>query len=189
MVTARPLIAGIRHRDSNYYLPLICHLYGDSCLRCGVPATVADHVVPMNPVMGGWDWEDNIQPLCDPCNEGRAKKKVEDFRMLSFNVALAMALRPPVPADKPGEGCFVNPILLWQSFGNGSLHLHGFCRCHRYDLQWIRQTALTVRLALPVWNIQIRDEAHLTALALDASRSYKRLSKVEWSVQRKRGLV
>lgn len=176
MVTARPTIAGVRRRDSTYYLPLVTVLYGLACLRCGAPAVVADHVVPIG--FGGWDWEDNIQPLCKGCNDHRAKKKIEDFRKTPFAVALAGAPRPPAPADVPGEPCFVDPLLQWQMFSNMGLHLRGFCRCHKFDLEFRKQTALTVRLALPVWNIPIRDEEHLLVLALNASASYRPLSKI-----------
>ena len=44
------------------------------CARCGRPAEVADHIVPIWAGGGHCD-EDNTQPLCRSCN---AKKAVED---------------------------------------------------------------------------------------------------------------
>jgi 5-methylcytosine-specific restriction endonuclease McrA len=66
------------------YLPeqfdLLCHVYGDVCLRCMTSESrlTADHVVPVSKP-GGTSWITNIQPLCGSCNSSKGDKTI-DFR-------------------------------------------------------------------------------------------------------------
>lgn len=47
-----------------------------TCVRCGAPATIADHIIPR--AEGGSDDVDNGQALCDPCHT--VKTKAEQAR-------------------------------------------------------------------------------------------------------------
>lgn len=53
--------------------------YGSRCLCCGKKADLTiDHIVPLS--RGGLSTADNIQPLCQKCNNERKGDKIIDYR-------------------------------------------------------------------------------------------------------------
>lgn len=63
---------------TSYEWKLLCHEYGNICLKCGQKKKLTpDHVIPL--ALGGSNSIDNIQPLCLDCNVHKGIKIV-DYR-------------------------------------------------------------------------------------------------------------
>lgn len=56
---------------------LLCDWFDNKCLVCGSENITVDHVVPLS--MGGKNTIDNLQPLCNPCNN-KKHAKIIDYR-------------------------------------------------------------------------------------------------------------
>lgn len=55
---------------------------GESCVYCGKPANVVDHLIPKS--KGGPDKNWNLVPCCKSCNSGKKDKDLADFLNDSF---------------------------------------------------------------------------------------------------------
>ena len=70
---------------------LLCDWFGNTCLACGEKTFLTvDHVVPIT--KGGPNTIDNLQPLCNPCNN-RKKTKTTDYRPRECLIAFMERLR------------------------------------------------------------------------------------------------
>lgn len=47
------------------------------CVACGAVATTIDHIVPI--ARGGRNDEENLQPMCGPCNSAKGVKTMDEF--------------------------------------------------------------------------------------------------------------
>lgn len=56
---------------------MLCIWFGNECLACGAKETTVDHVIPLS--LKGTNTIDNLQPLCNPCNN-RKHAKIVDYR-------------------------------------------------------------------------------------------------------------
>lgn len=56
---------------------MLCNWFGNKCLACGAEEITVDHVVPLS--MKGANTIDNLQPLCNPCNNKKHAKMI-DYR-------------------------------------------------------------------------------------------------------------
>ncbi|WP_414056540.1 HNH endonuclease [Prescottella equi] len=65
------------------------------CVYCGDQSTAVDHVRPLT--KGGLEHEDNLVPVCKPCNSSKCAKLLTEWK--PDRVAHAMALSPKVAAE------------------------------------------------------------------------------------------
>jgi 5-methylcytosine-specific restriction endonuclease McrA len=75
---SRALRKGDAHRLTAADVEWMYATYGTNCLACDSPdKPTIDHVVPY--ALGGTNTRDNIQPLCLPCNNQKARHVI-DYR-------------------------------------------------------------------------------------------------------------
>jgi 5-methylcytosine-specific restriction endonuclease McrA len=75
---------------------LLCAKYGNGCLACGkndVKLT-ADHIIPLS--IGGTNYIENIQPLCQSCNS-KKWKRIIDYRPIWNNRLLEFGMMSLYP--------------------------------------------------------------------------------------------
>ncbi|WP_143548819.1 HNH endonuclease [Rhodococcus sp. ACPA1] len=65
------------------------------CVYCGGPSAVVDHVRPLT--KGGWEHEDNLVPVCKPCNSSKGAKLLREWK--TDRVAHAIALSAKVAVE------------------------------------------------------------------------------------------
>jgi 5-methylcytosine-specific restriction endonuclease McrA len=72
----RALLAGAKGQYTVEQFTVLCELYGNKCLCCGLSRELtADHVVPL--CNGGANSIHNIQPLCLPCNSKKGTRSTD----------------------------------------------------------------------------------------------------------------
>jgi len=76
------MLQGAEGSFTNEEWDALCEKYDYRCLACGEKKKLTkDHIVPI--VLGGSNYIDNIQPLCQPCNS-RKNKSVTDYRPKAY---------------------------------------------------------------------------------------------------------